>query len=201
MASIIQPVPFPDAVLTNPLFIKLVCPSPIFFHYQLFYYCRYAQSIIERIGTDNRCEVHLTVLGIREGKVGWFHLLCPGGLSCADEGGIYAKLLNTLLHCCCKRKKFFQSLNGMLGPLQLLALRETEPAMEVWTIFSSVSFIYCITSRVKALCSMLELDVVEGEDLKVQMITALQSTPSGKKYYAQLCDRQIALRELVKSIH
>lgn len=71
-----------------------------------------------------------------------------------------------------------QNLNGMLGPLQLLALRENEAAME-------------------ALCHMLEFEVVEGEDLKLQMITALQSTCSGRKHYALLCDRQIALRELV----
>lgn len=69
----------------------------------------------------------------------------------------------------------------MMGPLQLLALRECEPAME-------------------ALCHMLEMEVVEGEDLKLQMITALQSTPAGKHQYAALCDRQIALRELVSSI-
>jgi hypothetical protein len=66
----------------------------------------------------------------------------------------------------------------MLGPLQLLSLRECESTME-------------------ALCHMLELDVIQGEDLKLQMITALQSTPAGKKQYAALCDRQIALRELV----
>ena len=96
----------------------------------------------------------------------------------------------------------------MLGPLQLLALRENEAAM-------------------KGLCFMLELEVVEGEDLKMQvllslvfllililmliktnmshdgytgrfqMIAALQSTSSGRRYYADLCERQIALRELV----
>jgi hypothetical protein len=44
---------------------------------------------------------------------------------------------------------------------------------------------------------MLECDVVENNDLKMQMVTTLQSTMSGKRMYADLCERQIALRELV----
>lgn len=44
---------------------------------------------------------------------------------------------------------------------------------------------------------MLELEVVDNEDLKLQMVTTLQSTCKGKRMYAQLCERQIALRELV----
>lgn len=65
----------------------------------------------------------------------------------------------------------------MIGPVMLLALRENEAAMEV-------------------LCAMLELEVVDNEDLKLQMVTTLQSTCKGKRTYAQLCERQIALREL-----
>lgn len=52
------------------------------------------------------------------------------------------------------------------------------------------------TLNVQALCMMLEFEVVEGEDMKIQMTTTLQSTTAGKKHYVQLCDRQIALREL-----
>jgi len=59
----------------------------------------------------------------------------------------------------------------------LLALRENESAMEV-------------------LCGLLEYEIIEGSDLKMQVITTLQSTSAGKRMYAQLCDRQIALREL-----
>jgi hypothetical protein len=69
----------------------------------------------------------------------------------------------------------------MLGPLQLLALRENDACMQ-------------------ALCLMLEMEVVDDADLKLQMITALQSTPPGRQCYASLCDRQSALRELVKMI-
>jgi hypothetical protein len=47
---------------------------------------------------------------------------------------------------------------------------------------------------------MLELDVVDSNDLKMQMVTTLQSTTAGKRMYAELCDRQIALRELVSEM-
>lgn len=44
---------------------------------------------------------------------------------------------------------------------------------------------------------MLEMEVIENQDLKMQMITTMQSTCEGKRMYADLCNRQIALRELV----
>ena len=47
---------------------------------------------------------------------------------------------------------------------------------------------------------MLELDVVENNDLKMQMVTTLQSTSPGKRMYTELCERQIALRELVGTL-
>ncbi|KAH3777151.1 hypothetical protein DPMN_178588 [Dreissena polymorpha] len=50
----------------------------------------------------------------------------------------------------------------------------------------------------EVLCAMLECDVVENNDLKMQMVTTLQSTTSGKRMYAELCERQIALRELLQ---
>jgi len=39
--------------------------------------------------------------------------------------------LKSLLACCCRRKKFFQNAAKMIGPWQLLALRENETAMDV----------------------------------------------------------------------
>ena len=39
--------------------------------------------------------------------------------------------LKTLLHCCCRRKKFLFGLNKMIGPVMLLSLRENHAAMEV----------------------------------------------------------------------
>ncbi|XP_053402825.1 C-Maf-inducing protein-like [Mercenaria mercenaria] len=77
-----------------------------------------------------------------------------------------------------KGKKLFVGLKKKLGPVMLLSLRENIAAMEV-------------------LCAMLECDVVENNDLKMQMVTTLQSTMSGKRMYADLCERQIALRELI----
>ena len=47
------------------------------------------------------------------------------------------------------------------------------------------------------LCALLEFEIIESSDLKMQIITTLQSTTVGKRMYAQLCERQIALRELV----
>ncbi|PVD20391.1 hypothetical protein C0Q70_18545 [Pomacea canaliculata] len=43
---------------------------------------------------------------------------------------------------------------------------------------------------------MLEMEVIDNQDLKMQMITTLQSTCEGKRMYTDLCNRQIALREL-----
>ncbi|WAR11684.1 CMIP-like protein [Mya arenaria] len=135
------------------------------------------KDVIRNIAVDKVCDVHQTILGIREGKEGWFHLYCPGNIGCDDDGELWGQMLNTLMHCCCKRKHFLFGLNKQIGPVMLLALRETIAAMEV-------------------LCSMLECDVVENNDLKMQMVTTLQSTQSGKRMYADLCERQIALREL-----
>ena len=44
---------------------------------------------------------------------------------------------------------------------------------------------------------MLEYEVIDSSDMKMQIITTLQSTSQGKHMYTELCERQIALRELV----
>lgn len=49
------------------------------------------------------------------------------------------------------------------------------------------------------LCLMLEWQIVEASDQCMQIITTLQSTPSGKKKYQALCDRQLHLQELVST--
>ena len=51
------------------------------------------QKPIQNIVSDSRCEVHQTVLGIREGKEGWFHLYCPGGIACDDDGELYGVMV------------------------------------------------------------------------------------------------------------
>lgn len=159
LGSLLQPIPFPNDALADDLFTSKM------------------KEVLVNIATDKVCDVHQTILGIREGKEGWFHLYCPGNIGCDDDGELWGKMLKTLLHCCCRRKKFLFSLNKMIGPVMLLSLRENFAAMEV-------------------LCAMLELDVVDNNDLKMQMVTTLQSTSAGKRMYAELCERQIALGEL-----
>ena len=63
-------------------------------------------------------------------------------------------------------------------------------------LFMSISIMYFI----QVLCAMLEYEILENADLKMQIITTLQSTSQGKGMYAQLCERQIQLRELVRKL-
>ena len=51
---------------------------------------RHMKPTLRNICIDNRCDVHQTVLGIREGKEGWFDLYCPGGAACDDDGELYS---------------------------------------------------------------------------------------------------------------
>jgi hypothetical protein len=108
------------------------------------------KKTIEQVGNDPRCDVHKTVLGIRDGKEGWFHLYCPGGIACDDDGILFSVIvsqsfaqyvshsniscffqLKRLMGCCCRRKKFLLSMTKMISPCMLLALRENEAAMDV----------------------------------------------------------------------
>jgi len=52
---------------------------------------------LRNISVDTRCDVHQTVLGIREGKEGWFDLYCPGGVACDDDGELYSVMVCTVL--------------------------------------------------------------------------------------------------------
>ncbi len=42
-------------------------------------------SVIKRIGSDARCEVHQMVLGSRDEKNSWFHQYSPSQLACSDD--------------------------------------------------------------------------------------------------------------------
>ncbi|KAG1665382.1 C-Maf-inducing protein [Nymphon striatum] len=139
---------------------------------------RKMKSLIRRLGTDPQCDVHLMVLGVRDKKEGWFHLYCLGGIACDDDGQLFTDMLKKLMDCCCKTKRFLEPMAKLLlGPCTLLALRDSEVAQRV-------------------LCAMLELNVIENEDYKLQIITTLQSTVSSKIMYAALCDRQNHVRQL-----
>ena len=65
---------------------------------------RHMKPTLRNISIDTRCDVHQTILGIREGKEGWFDFYCPGGVACDDDGELYSimvcvLLVLSLLHC------------------------------------------------------------------------------------------------------
>lgn len=49
----------------------------------------------------------------------------------------------------------------------------------------------------QVLCAVLEFDICSNPDLKLQIVTTLQSTAVGRKAYGELSDRLTLLRELV----
>ncbi|CAF4011051.1 unnamed protein product [Rotaria sp. Silwood1] len=149
---------------------------------QLIYYMKILQTIlfknvVKNLVEDTRCEVHRTVLGIREGKDGWFEMFCLDGIVCDDNGEMFSLMLSKLISCCCRQKDFLLSINKLLPSLMLLALHESE-------------------SSLNTLCAMLDLDAVENHDNKLQLISTLESMPSGLKMYAKVCERQRALQAL-----
>jgi len=165
LAQLLQSVPFPDDALADEVFIRGMA------------------TVVDAIGNDSRCAVHQCVLGIRDGKEGWFHVVCPSSVACPDDGSLWAAILKTLLDCCCRRKAFLASMTKLVGACQLLALRDQSSAQEV-------------------LCLMLEWSLLENEvdhdhnTLPLQVATTLQSTESGRRRYFELCDRQLHLKEL-----
>ncbi|XP_021925501.1 C-Maf-inducing protein-like isoform X2 [Zootermopsis nevadensis] len=141
-------------------------------------FIRSFRPVIECIGTDARCSSHQMVQAVRKGKEGWFHVYCPSSPVCTDDGQTWGYMLKTLLHCCCRCKWFLSQLTKkQLGACLLLALRGHSAAQE-------------------ALCLMLEWELIEQEDQKMQLVSTLQSTASGRDNYAALCQRQLHLREL-----
>ena len=50
----------------------------------------------------------------------------------------------------------------------------------------------------EALCLLLEWQLVQSDDQRVQIATTLQSTPTGSANYLALCNRQLHLKELVR---
>lgn len=53
------------------------------------------KNVIRYIAGDHHCDVHSTILGIREGKEGWFHLYVPGNIGCDDEGELWGLMVST----------------------------------------------------------------------------------------------------------
>jgi hypothetical protein len=63
----------------------------IFIYLSLFN--RIFKNVVKNFVEDPRCEVHQTVLGIREGKEGWFEMFCLGGIACDDDGEMFSLMV------------------------------------------------------------------------------------------------------------
>ncbi|XP_046842090.1 C-Maf-inducing protein-like isoform X2 [Xenia sp. Carnegie-2017] len=157
LATLLQPIPFPKQTLKDAMFVK--CLS----------------VLVNKFIEDNRCEVHQTVLPVREGKDGWIDLFCPGGICCTDDGEFFSKMVGKIMRCCVNKKKFLSKLKRtMLGPFMLLSLRGDKNCIEV-------------------LVKMLDVDVFSSEEERLQIISTLQSSSEGKKAYEVLCENKIVV--------
>ncbi|CAB3977186.1 Hypothetical predicted protein [Paramuricea clavata] len=160
LATLLQPIPFPKEALKNEKFVK--CLS----------------GLVEQFVQDNRCEVHQTVLPVREGKDGWIDLFCPGGVCCPDDGEFFSQMVAKIMRCCVNKKKFLLKLKKtMLLPFMLLSLRGDKTCIEV-------------------LVKMLDVDVLSNEEERLQIISTLQSSPEGLKAYEALCEKKAKFREM-----
>ena len=145
LAPLLQPIPFAKAALVCDSFVNGVAP------------------IIASFAGDSRCEVHTCVLGVRDGKLGWFHLFAPGGLLAddANDGSLFCSMLSALINCCYKRKKFILYLaTYFLSPILLMASKGNTDMMDL-------------------LCLMLQLEILDSADVRVEVISTLESSKAG----------------------
>ncbi|CAF3404799.1 unnamed protein product [Rotaria socialis] len=159
LAVVLQLVPFPYLALEHISFMKIL------------------KNVVKSFAADTRCEVHRTVLTIRESNKGWLEIFCLGGIFCDDDGETFSLMLSTLISCCCRRKHFLLNINKLISSLLLLASRENQ-------------------SCIDTLCAMIELNAVENPTHVLEIILTLQSTPSGLEKYANVYERQRALERM-----
>ncbi|CAF1510510.1 unnamed protein product [Rotaria magnacalcarata] len=69
---------------------------------------------------DIRCEAHRTVLSNRQNEKGWFEMFCLNGITCNDDGEMLLLILDKLISCCYRRKRFLLSINKVLPALMTL---------------------------------------------------------------------------------
>ncbi|CAF2033173.1 unnamed protein product [Rotaria magnacalcarata] len=69
---------------------------------------------------DTRCEAHRTVLSNRQNEKGWFEMFCLNGITCNDDGEMLLLILDKLISCCYRRKRFLLSINKVLPALMTL---------------------------------------------------------------------------------
>ena len=72
-------------------------------HYFVYFFSRLFKNVVKNFVEDSRCEVHQTVLGIREGKEGWFEMFCLGGIACDDDGEMFSLMVR-------KKNKYIRSI-------------------------------------------------------------------------------------------
>ena len=146
LAPLLQPIPFAKNVLVCDSFILGI------------------ESIIESFAGDERCEVHTCVLGVRDGKLGWFHLFAPGGLLATESqnGSLFCHMLSALINCCYRRKKFILYLSAyFLSPILLLASKGNVEMMDL-------------------LCMMLQMEILDTAETRVEVISTLESSKEGQ---------------------
>ncbi|XP_048576400.1 C-Maf-inducing protein-like [Nematostella vectensis] len=140
----------------------------------------YLSGVIKLFAEDSRCEVHQSILPVRKGKDGWIDIFCPGGVSCFDEGHFFSLIMTRYLNCCGRRKKTLLEIKDtMMGPIMLLALRGD-------------------SAFIQTLAFMLDVDLLEEEDEKLQIVSTLESTEEGREIYENLCQKRDKFREMIE---
>uniref|UniRef100_A0A8C4RC17 C-Maf inducing protein n=1 Tax=Eptatretus burgeri TaxID=7764 RepID=A0A8C4RC17_EPTBU len=165
----------------RPALASLLQPIP-FPHEALAHrkFTKELKYVIKHFAEDPRQEVHSCLFSVRAGKDGWFQLYSPGGIACDDDGELFASMVRILMCSCYKTRKFLLSLaDNKLGSCLLLALRGN-------------------TTMTEILCLMLEYFVISSEETRLQILSTLQSTITGRHMYERLCERQRELCELQK---
>ncbi len=94
LGLLLQSIPFPDEALTHDRFIEYVCLLERE-KWLCWFNCRLFKNVVKNFVEDSRCEVHQTVLGIREGKEGWFEMFCLGGIACDDDGEMFSLMVKS----------------------------------------------------------------------------------------------------------
>lgn len=141
-------------------------------------FCIVLADIVKTFAADKRCEVHQNIFPIREGKQGWLDHFAPDGYCCHDEAVVFSDIMSQLMLCCGKRKRTLMGIQQcMRNAFVLMAIRGDE---------------HCI----KTLILMLDFELVEVEDEKQQIITALQTSPNGRVQYEDLCNKKTKFRDM-----
>lgn len=154
LSVLLQAVPFPCEALKDSHFSSFLA------------------DIIVLFAQDKRCEVHQSILPIREEKDGWIHHFAPGGVCCNDNGELFSQLMSHLIPCCCKRKKMLVNLkNNMRALFTLMAIRGDKNCIET-------------------LIALLDFNLIDSEDERLVIIAALQSSEEGRRQYDELSSKR-----------